>query len=277
MVVSKTGEGDFYGPRVGYEATFTIKRSDFGMDYGVAKNALGDEVTLMVGLELVKPKKSRVDLEPILNGLLPPIAAAFLLVSLGGARLVPLAAAVGLYVAYVRIKQWPALPTELWSSPNGTEWLLWSVIAAQLLSLLEYAKVWRGRLATVSAALLGAFGIARPAEGRCAMVDLDIALHVGGGAVAVALLALGMRSLLQRARPGPWPGVVITVILAGCGRLGGRWQRFARSVVRLARGGCWKQSARRSGSVASRSAPPMAPGSASRTVCSWSPDCTSRR
>lgn len=57
MVVNKTGEGDFYGPRVGYEATFTIKRSDFGMDYGVAKNALGDEVTLMVGLELVKPKK----------------------------------------------------------------------------------------------------------------------------------------------------------------------------------------------------------------------------
>jgi polyisoprenoid-binding protein YceI len=57
MAVEKTGEGDFYGPRVGYEATFTIKRSEFGMDYGVAKNALGDEVALVVGLELVKPKK----------------------------------------------------------------------------------------------------------------------------------------------------------------------------------------------------------------------------
>jgi len=57
MTVQKTGEGDFYGPRVGYEATFTIKRSEFGMDYGVARNALGDEVTVMVGLELVKPKK----------------------------------------------------------------------------------------------------------------------------------------------------------------------------------------------------------------------------
>ena len=156
-----------------------------------------------------------MDLEPILNGLLPPIAAALLLVSLGGARLVPLAAAVGLYVAYVRIKQWPALPTELWSSPNGTEWLLWSVIAAQLLSLLEYAKVWRGRLAMVSAALLGAFGVWLVLQKVAARwSSLDIALHVGGGAVAVALLALGMRSLLQRARPGPWPGVVITVILS---------------------------------------------------------------
>jgi len=57
MTVQKTGEGDFYGPRVGYEATFQIKRSEFGMDYGIAKNALGDTVDLMVGLELVKPKK----------------------------------------------------------------------------------------------------------------------------------------------------------------------------------------------------------------------------
>ncbi len=57
VLVQKTGEGDFYGPRVGYETTFKIKRSEFGMDYGVAKNAIGDEVDLMVGLELVKPKK----------------------------------------------------------------------------------------------------------------------------------------------------------------------------------------------------------------------------
>lgn len=57
VLVQKTGEGDFYGPRVGYETTFKIKRSEFGMNYGVAKNALGDDVDLMVGLELVKPKK----------------------------------------------------------------------------------------------------------------------------------------------------------------------------------------------------------------------------
>jgi polyisoprenoid-binding protein YceI len=57
MMVEKTGEGDFFGPRIGYEAKFTIVRSEFGMNYGVAKNALGDEVALMIGLELVKPKK----------------------------------------------------------------------------------------------------------------------------------------------------------------------------------------------------------------------------
>lgn len=57
MTVTKTGEGDFYGPRVGFEAQFQIKRSDFGMNYGIAKNALGDTVDLMVGLELVKPAK----------------------------------------------------------------------------------------------------------------------------------------------------------------------------------------------------------------------------
>jgi len=56
LTIEKTGEGDARGPVVGWATTFTIKRSDFGMTYGVAKNALSDEVTLMIGLEL-KPKK----------------------------------------------------------------------------------------------------------------------------------------------------------------------------------------------------------------------------
>jgi polyisoprenoid-binding protein YceI len=55
--VAKTGEGEFYGKRVGYTTTFTIQRTDFGMTYGVDKNALGDEVTLMIDLELVQAKK----------------------------------------------------------------------------------------------------------------------------------------------------------------------------------------------------------------------------
>ena len=37
--------------KAGYEATFTIKRSDFGMTWGVDNGALGDEVRLVVGLE----------------------------------------------------------------------------------------------------------------------------------------------------------------------------------------------------------------------------------
>ena len=35
----------------GYEATLTIKRSDFGMNWGVKNGALGDEVRLIIGLE----------------------------------------------------------------------------------------------------------------------------------------------------------------------------------------------------------------------------------
>ena len=31
VVVKKTGEGEFYGARIGYETSFTIKRRDFGM------------------------------------------------------------------------------------------------------------------------------------------------------------------------------------------------------------------------------------------------------
>lgn len=38
----------------GGEGRFTVKRSDFGMDYGVANNAIGDEVTLIVSVEGVK-------------------------------------------------------------------------------------------------------------------------------------------------------------------------------------------------------------------------------
>ena len=57
VVVKKTGEGEFYGARIGYETTFTIKRSDFGMEYGIAKNVLGDEVTLIIAIEGVHADK----------------------------------------------------------------------------------------------------------------------------------------------------------------------------------------------------------------------------
>ncbi len=41
------------GYRCGFETTFTIKRSDYGMTY-MQGGGLGDEVTLMVGLEAVR-------------------------------------------------------------------------------------------------------------------------------------------------------------------------------------------------------------------------------
>ena len=39
------------GPKAGFEAQFTVKRSEFGVNYGVEKGAIGDEVRVIVGLE----------------------------------------------------------------------------------------------------------------------------------------------------------------------------------------------------------------------------------
>ncbi len=51
---------DYAGPKnargkslMGFETTFTIKRSDFGMDTYIAEKALGDEVKLFVSLETI--------------------------------------------------------------------------------------------------------------------------------------------------------------------------------------------------------------------------------
>ncbi len=51
---------DYVGPKdargkslMGFETTFTIKRSDFGMSYGIEQKALGDEVKLFVSLEAI--------------------------------------------------------------------------------------------------------------------------------------------------------------------------------------------------------------------------------
>ena len=47
-----TGMSDMgRGMKSGFEATFTIKRSDFGITYGVDKGAIGDEVRVTVALE----------------------------------------------------------------------------------------------------------------------------------------------------------------------------------------------------------------------------------
>jgi polyisoprenoid-binding protein YceI len=43
------------GARTGLEATFTIKRSAFGMDYGL-KSGLGDSTRVIVALEMIKAK-----------------------------------------------------------------------------------------------------------------------------------------------------------------------------------------------------------------------------
>lgn len=54
VVTGEKDAGKQFGYRVGMEATFTIKRTDFGMSYGVDKNVLGDDVTITVGFAGVK-------------------------------------------------------------------------------------------------------------------------------------------------------------------------------------------------------------------------------
>ena len=46
-------EGERTGKRTGYEVRFTIKRSDFGMNYGAGGGGLGDEVNVLFSLSAV--------------------------------------------------------------------------------------------------------------------------------------------------------------------------------------------------------------------------------
>ncbi|HWB18964.1 MAG TPA: YceI family protein [Phycisphaerales bacterium] len=46
----------FMGLRAGFETVFSIKRSDYKMDYGVSSGAIGDEVEITVALEMGKPE-----------------------------------------------------------------------------------------------------------------------------------------------------------------------------------------------------------------------------
>lgn len=156
-----------------------------------------------------------MDLVPVLQGVLPAIVAALLLVGLGGARLLALAAGVGLFAAYTLLKDWPALPTALWSAPNGTEWLLWAVAAACALALLERTGVLTGRPAAVAAVVLA------PASVHLLLLKLasrwatgDVLLHVAVGGAGVAILVLGLRRMLRTARPGPLPAIVAAALLS---------------------------------------------------------------
>ncbi len=54
---TKIGEGDRgprFGYRAGFETVFTLKRSDYGITWGVENKALGDEVRVTIALECLK-------------------------------------------------------------------------------------------------------------------------------------------------------------------------------------------------------------------------------
>lgn len=156
-----------------------------------------------------------MDPEVVLKGVLPPIGAALLLVSLGGARLTALAAAIGLLVAYGLLKAWPALPHELWSEPNGTEWLLWGIAAAALVTLGERFRVLPGNAGHTAGAVCACavvwFVLQKVATNWSVTESL---LGIGGGALIVLLLMLGTRVVLARAPATIFPAMVFTLILS---------------------------------------------------------------
>ncbi len=53
-LVGERALGKRMGHRAGWEATLTIKRSEFGMKYAVANGILGDEVKLTISLEGIR-------------------------------------------------------------------------------------------------------------------------------------------------------------------------------------------------------------------------------
>lgn len=155
-----------------------------------------------------------MELEVVLKGALPPILAALLLVSLGGARWLAVAAALGLWVAFALLKSVPDSPVALWSSPNGTQWLLWMVIGAACLSTLEHFRLWRGRLATITAVVLAALGTWLVLQKLAARWSAgEVLLQIGLGWVVVAVVVLATRRALA-GRRGPWPAVVAAAVLS---------------------------------------------------------------
>ena len=151
----------------------------------------------------------------VLKGVLPPIGAALLLVTLAGARLLPLAAAAGLLVAYGLLKAWPAPPHVLWSSPNGVEWLLWAVAAAAVVSVLEHVRLLRGGtalLASLALAPASVWLVLQKVAGGWSAADAW--LQVAGGGAAVALAVAGHRVVLARAPAGWFPAAIFAVVLS---------------------------------------------------------------
>jgi hypothetical protein len=151
----------------------------------------------------------------VLKGALPPILAALLLVSLAGVRLLPLAMAIGLHVAHGLLKGWPSLPHELWTNPNGTEWLLWGVVAAGLVALLEHTRLLPQKVAPATAVFVAAATVWLEL-GKLAMrwTSNEVLLHVGGGGIAVALVTLVARASIARAPAGIASAVVWSTILS---------------------------------------------------------------
>lgn len=157
-----------------------------------------------------------MDLEVVLRGVLPPIGAALLFVSLGGSRLVALAVAVGLYVAFGLLRRdWPELPHVLWSAPDGRQWLVWSIAAAALVSLGEHFKVLPRKAGHTAAAVVGVAAVWLVLSKVAAnWSPTESLVAIGGGALILLLVLLGTRIVMARAPATMFPAILWTLVLS---------------------------------------------------------------
>jgi hypothetical protein len=151
----------------------------------------------------------------VLKGALPPIAAALLLVGTKGTRLLGLAMAVGVFVAFWLLKELPAWPHELWARPDGRQWLVWALVAAGVVATFEGFGALRGKVATVFASALAAFAVFVVLQKLAQRwSNADVFLHVGGGGLLAVLATLVGRRALANAPQTTMPAVVLSGLLS---------------------------------------------------------------
>lgn len=140
-----------------------------------------------------------MDYDVLIRGAAPPILAALLLVSLAGSRMLPLAMAIGLYVAHGLLKEWPALPHELWSDPNGVAWLTWGMVATAMLTLAQHLRLLPARITPGAAVIVAALSVwLMLSKVASRWSGVEVALHVGGGGLLVAATMLAVRAVIAR-------------------------------------------------------------------------------
>ena len=156
-----------------------------------------------------------MDYVVLVKGLLPPVLIGLSLVGAGGNRMLPLAIALGRGAAFLLLKGWPALPHELWSRPNGTQWLLWSLLGVGLVGSLAHWRCLPVRLGSVAVALTAAFGVWLILGKLGSREDLQWALpHIGTSGAAVILLVLAGARLAARTESSSLMPVVGLVVLS---------------------------------------------------------------
>ncbi|MCB9876885.1 MAG: hypothetical protein H6835_04700 [Planctomycetes bacterium] len=163
-----------------------------------------------------------MDQEVILRGVGPAIVAALLLVALFGARLLPLAVAIGVFGAHWLLKKAaPPWPHALWHNGNGVAWAMWGVVAAALVAQLERLRVLPARVGQTAGAGVVAFAVYLVLEKVAARWSSgEVWLYVGGGGALAIATVVALRRVLSRApRPAEgagvsWPAILFVLLLS---------------------------------------------------------------